>query len=103
MADYQAALGLTDYKVYCMVEFSEEVITEITSAGAERELRNIIDNSFIRLSSMNIYNKENYLINMIVSLQAKKAEHPSQDVLKNINNAIEIFREHRRRNQGLLF
>jgi hypothetical protein len=86
-----------------MVIFSEEIIAEIIKAGTEQELEKIVEDSILHIDSLNLYNKENFLINMIVSLQAKKGEQLSLDVTRNVITAIELFRDHRKRHRGPFF
>lgn len=86
-----------------MVDFCEGTIEGIISAETENELEGIIADSLSRLSSMNLYKKDNYLMNMIVSLQGRKGDQLSQEVTRNVNLAIEILRAYRKSNQEPFF
>lgn len=85
-----------------MVAYCEGVINEIRSADTEIELRSVITRSINGFKTRNSPG-DLFIMNMIVALQASKAEDLTTEARKNTIRAIEIFREHRRNNQELLF
>lgn len=86
-----------------MVALSEQVISKIKDANTEKELREVINGSLSLFEKKNAYNIGIYIMNMIVSLQAIKAEQLPAESMKNIIIAIDIFREHRKQNPERAF
>jgi len=86
-----------------MVSFCEEIINEIKHASSDQEIREVVNKSFVKLRAKGMFKEGVYIMNMIVSLRATKANQPDHHVVENLNYAIEVFREFNLRNSEPLF
>lgn len=86
-----------------MVEYCQVVIRKIKAADTEIHLTEVIDTSAREFESKGSIHKGTYVINMIVSLRAAKAEGHTLKERENIDRAIEIYRYARVQNPELLF
>jgi len=86
-----------------MVSFCEDIINEIKRASTDLELREVVGESFVKLRAKGMFNESVYIMNMIVSLRASKANQLDHHIVENLDSAIEIFREYNLRNTEPLF
>ncbi|MBL0745729.1 hypothetical protein [Chryseolinea lacunae] len=76
-----------------MVAFCNEIQREIMNAEDEAVLIKAIANSLQRLQKHRNYNEDRYIMNMIASLTALRAEDLSTKSLDNVELATAIFRQ----------
>jgi hypothetical protein len=78
-----------------MQDFCNEVIEQIKTAQTEHELSQVINNSFRSLRrKRNSFNEAGYMIHMIVSLRAARAEaSPTTTSASNMKLAVAIFQQ----------
>ena len=82
-----------------MVQFCDGIIREIKSASTETELKKLIDNSLSRLRTLNnSYSEASYVVRIIVMLRVARTEKPIDVELRNINIAIETFKQYQVQN-----
>lgn len=82
-----------------MVPFCDEVIREIKSASTQTELKEVINNSLSRLQGLNnSYSVASYIVRIIVMLRVARTEKPVEVELRNINIAIETFKQYQVQN-----
>lgn len=86
-----------------MVSFCEDIINEIKYASTDLELREIVSESFVKLQAKGMFNESVFIMNMIVSMRAAKANQFDHHIAKNLDQAIEIFRKYNLRNSESLF
>jgi hypothetical protein len=86
-----------------MVEYCDAVIRKIKAADTEIQLTEVINMSTGEFESKNPLHKGTYVINMIVSLRAAKAEMHTAKERENADRAIEIYREYGTQYPELLF
>ena len=84
-----------------MVSFCEEIIKEIKGVSTDLELREVVRKSFVKLRAKGMFNERDYIMNMIVSLRAAKANQLDHHSVEDLDHAIEIFREYNLRNSEL--
>lgn len=87
-----------------MVAYSEKVIQEIRSAGAEGDIGEIVHASVAHFrASRNTQDASRFIMNMIVSLQVIKLEPLTTAELANIRAALALFRKYQQKNPDQLF
>jgi hypothetical protein len=76
-----------------MVVFCQDIVREIKDAENESALIKVIGNSLQTLQDRRNYNEDRYIMNMVVSLMALRAEELSSKSLNNVKLATAIFRQ----------
>jgi deoxyribose-phosphate aldolase len=83
-----------------MVDYSYEIINQIKEATDDSHVKIIIENSF---QKQNFKDVRRLMMNIVMALQYVKAEGLEPKALQNVNIAIEIIEQLRKREYGSLF
>lgn len=90
-------------EIRSMVEYCNTVIENIKAAQTEPHLAEIIETSACKFEAASAVHRGTYIINMIVSLRASKAQSLTEQQKQNIDRAIELYREYGARYPDALF
>ena len=83
-----------------MVDYSYEIINQIKEATDDSHVKIIIENSF---QKQNFKDIRRLMMNMVMALRYVKAEGLEPKALQNVNIAIEVIEQLRKREYGSLF
>jgi len=83
-----------------MVDYSYEIINQIKEATDDSHVKIIIENSF---QKQNFKDIRRLMMNMVMALRYVKAEGLEPKALQNVNIAIELVEQLRKREYGSLF
>ena len=83
-----------------MVDYSYEIINQIKGATDDSDVKIIIENSF---QKQNFKDIRRLMMNIVMALRYVKAEGLEPKALQNVNIAIEIIEQLRKREHGSLF
>jgi len=83
-----------------MVDYSYEIINQIKGATDDSDVKIIIENSF---QKQNFKDVRRLMMNIVLALQYVKAEGLEPKALQNVDMAIEIIEQLRKREYGSLF
>jgi len=83
-----------------MVDYSYEIINQIKDAKDDSDVKIIIENS---VQKQNFRDIRRLMMNIAMALQYVKAEGLEPKALQNVNIAIEIIEQLRKREYGSLF
>jgi len=83
-----------------MVDYSYEIINQIKGAADDSDVKIIIENSF---QKQNFKDIRRLMMNIVMALRYVKAEGLEPKALQNVNIAIEVIEQLRKREYGSLF
>jgi len=83
-----------------MVDYSYEIINQIKGATDDSDVKIIIENSF---QKQNFKDVRRLMMNIVLALQYVKAEGLEPKALQNVDMAIEIIEQLRKREYGSPF
>ena len=83
-----------------MVDYSYEIINQIKGATDDSHVKIIIENSF---QKQNFKDIRRLMMNIVMALRYVKAEGLEPKALQNVNIAIEVIEQLRKREYGSLF
>ena len=83
-----------------MVDYSYEIINQIKGATDDSDVKIIIENSF---QKQNFKDIRRLMMNIVMALRYVKAEGLEPKALQNVNIAIEVIEQLRKREYGSLF
>ena len=83
-----------------MVNYSYEIINQIKEAMDDSHVKIIIENSF---QKQNFKDIRRLMMNIVMALRYVKAEALEPKALQNVNIAIELIEQLRKREYGSLF
>ena len=83
-----------------MVDYSYEIINQIKGATDDSDVKIIIENSF---QKQNFKDIRRLMMNIVMALRYVKAEGLEPKALQNVNIAIEVVEQLRKREYGSLF
>jgi hypothetical protein len=77
-----------------MTYFKYIVLSQIKSAADEKEVKSVVELSILRLKSRNINGHviQRFIVAMDKILDAAKRAETSENVLQNVDTAIQLFR-----------
>ena len=83
-----------------MVDYSYEIINQIKEAMDDSHVKIIIENSF---QKQNFKDVRRLMMNIVMALRYVRAEGLEPKALQNVNIAIEVIEQLRKRDYGSLF